>query len=134
MEPKTEKTIQPQLGIDFDGTICDHAFPGIGTVKRGAKEAISGFRRMGYRILIYSCRTSHWHYDVFGGDPSQPTLERDKVKEMIAFLDEHGIEYDEIDDGSRGKPLCAAYIDDRGLRFEDSWPKIAAWIHTRRPQ
>jgi hypothetical protein len=84
--------------------------------------------------LIYSCRTCHWHYDVFGGDPNQNTLERSKVTAMAAFLDDNGIEYDEIDDGSKGKPLAEFYIDDKGLRFEDNWGAIQTIValHHRR--
>lgn len=130
----TENKLQPRIIVDFDGTLCDFAFPGIGAPKKGAKEALAGFRRAGYYVMISSCRTSHFHYDIFGGDPAQPTLERDKVKEMIAYLDANGIEYDEIDDGSRGKPMGALYIDDKGMRFDDNWPQIAAWVFTRKPQ
>lgn len=125
--------LQPQICVDFDGTLCDFEFPNIGKPKAGAKEALHMFRALGYKVLIYTCRTSHWHYDIFGGDPTQPTLERDRVKEMVEWLDANGIEYDEVDDGSRGKPLGAAYIDDKGVRFENNWPQIAAWIFTRRP-
>jgi len=116
------------LAIDFDGTLCDFAFPGIGKVKQGAKEAIDKFRELGYKIIIYSCRTCHWHYDIFGGSPDQPVMERDRVKEMISWLAENGIEYDEVDDGSRGKPSANAYIDDKGIRFQDNWKEIQEFV------
>lgn len=114
--------LQPTICVDFDGTLCDHEYPGIG------KEALRLFRRLGYKIMIWTCRTCHWHYDVFGGDPSQPTLERLHVKEMIAWLDANGIEYDEVDDGSRGKPLADFYIDDKGVRFENNWDEIMGFV------
>jgi hypothetical protein len=114
--------------VDFDGTICDHEFPGIGAPKPFVKEALTVFRAMGFRVLIWTCRTCHWHYDTFGGDPSQPTLERTHVREMIAYLAKHGIPYDEIDDGSRGKPLAEYYIDDKGLRFENNWAALVTRI------
>lgn len=118
----------PTICVDFDGTLCDHEFPGIGAPKPFAKEALTAFRAMGFHVMIWTCRTSHFHYDVFGGDPDQSTLERVKVKEMIAYLDKHGIPYDEIDDGSRGKPLAQLYIDDRGLRFSDNWTQIMNYV------
>jgi hypothetical protein len=112
---------RPMIAVDFDGTLCDAAYPGIGQIKRGAKEALTTFRTLGYKILIYSCRTCHWYYDVFGGSPLEPTLQREKVRDMIAFLELHDIPYDEIDDGSRGKPPADFYIDDKAIRYDDVW-------------
>lgn len=125
----TDTMLQPHLCIDFDGTICEHQYPKIGALKPGAKAALDLFKSLGYKITIYTCRTCHHHYDVFGGDPSQPTLERQHVLEMIQYLKDNQIPYDEIDDGSKGKPLADAYIDDRGIEFKDNWPQIAARIY-----
>jgi hypothetical protein len=47
---------------------------------------------------------------------------------MIAFLEEHKIPYDEIDDGTKGKPLADYYIDDKAIRFTDNWVGIAGAI------
>lgn len=116
--------MKPVIAVDFDGTLCDHEYPGIGRIKDGAKEALAAFRRMGFHILIYSCRTCHWNYEIFGGDPSQPTLMRTRVKEMIGWLNANELEYDEIDDGSKGKPLACLYIDDKAISFQDNWPQI----------
>lgn len=128
--PLREDGIQPVAAVDFDGTICDFAYPGIGQPKAGVKEALRMFRELGYKVVIYTCRTSNFHADIFGGGPP---MERDRVKEMIAYLAEHEIPYDEVDDGSRGKPMAAFYVDDKAIRFEDNWQKIAAWVYTRRP-
>lgn len=119
--------------VDFDGTLCDIAFPDIGAPKAGGKEALALFRRLGYRVVIWTCRTCHFHYEIFGGDPAQPTLERTKVKAMIAWLDLHGFEYDEIDDGSRGKPFAEFYIDDKGIRFDNNWAMIAEIVALHIP-
>jgi hypothetical protein len=125
--------VEPTICCDFDGTLCDHAFPDIGRVKPGAKEALTMFRKLGYKIMIWTCRTSHWHYDVFGGDPTIPTLERDRVKEMITWLKLHDIPFDYIDDGSKGKPLASVYIDDKGMRFQNNWDEVMGWVINNRP-
>lgn len=125
--------MKPTLAIDFDGTLCDHEYPGIGEVKEGAREALRVFREMGYHILIYTCRTSSHHFEIFGGTPGDKALERPRVQDMIAWLNEHDIPYDEVDDGSRGKVLAAAYIDDRAVRFEDNWKELTHWIAQHRP-
>lgn len=120
-----------RIAVDFDGTLCDQAFPAIGAIKAGAREALAMFRKLGFWVIIWSCRTCHWDYDIYGGDRNEPTLERIRVKEMIAWLDANGIEYDEIDDGSRGKPGADYYIDDKGIRFVDNWEDIAMGIFNR---
>lgn len=122
--------MQKIIAIDFDGTICDHAFPKIGDPKAGVKDAIHRLRNMGFYVIIWTCRTCHWNYEVFGGDPTTHTFERPAVKDMIAWLKEQGIEYDEIDDGSRGKPLADYYIDDKAVRFDENtnWFTIACAI------
>jgi hypothetical protein len=125
----------PLIAVDFDGTCCDMEFPLIGAPKKGVKEALTRFRELGYQIMIWSCRTSHFNYDVFGGDPRQSTMERDRVKDMIAWLNLHGIPYDEVDDGSRGKPGADFYIDDKGIRFDESqgnnWATITQFVESR---
>jgi hypothetical protein len=117
-----------RIAVDFDGTLCDNKYPEIGSPKTGAKAALVTLRRLGYQIIIWTCRTCHWDYDVYGGNPAQPTLERDRVKEMVAWLDKHGFEYDLIDDGSKGKPSADFYIDDKGIRFHDNWIDVTTFI------
>lgn len=121
----------PTIAVDFDQTLCNSDFPACGPAKDNAKEALIFFRSLGFRILIWSCRTCHWNYDTFGGDPTQPTLERDNVKLMVAMLEENGIPFDEVDDGSRGKPTADYYIDDKGVRFENNWLEIMKFIGER---
>ena len=124
--------MQKIVAVDFDGTLCDHEFPSIGAPKVGAKEALQRIRDLGFKILIWTCRTCHFNYEIFGGDPSTHTFERQSVKDMIAWLDANEIPYDEIDDGSRGKPLADFYLDDKALRFDSStnWFTIANIIET----
>lgn len=120
--------MKPTICVDYDGTLCDFAYPGIGRIKDGAREALKAFRAMGFYILIYSCRTSSWHHEIFGGHPGDKALERPRVQAMIAWLNEQDIPYDEVDDGTKGKPLADYYIDDKGIRFEDNWKEITHWI------
>lgn len=118
----------PTIAVDFDNTLCDSKFPECGPPKPGAKEALEAFRAMGFRILIWTCRTCHFHYDVFGGDPEQPTLERPAVRLMIDWLNEQGIPYDEVDDGSRGKPLSDFYCDDKAIRVDNNWSEVVEFV------
>lgn len=129
------KQAPKRIAVDFDGTLCDFAFPNIGPMKTGAKQALATFRKLGYRVIIWSCRACHWDYDVYGGDPAQPVMERSNVKAMKQWLDDNGIEYDEIDDGSRGKPLADFYIDDKAVRLDNNtnWADIMAAVVLMQP-
>lgn len=120
--------MKPTICVDFDGTLCDHAYPGIGDVKPHAAYALKSFRQWGFRIIISSCRSCSWHEEIFGGGPA---LERERVKEMIAFLEANDIPFDEIDDGTKGKPLADYYIDDKGIRFDANWLPIMGFIFER---
>lgn len=101
------------VAIDFDGTIVDHAFPDIGELKAGAKEAIEKLYEE-YEIVISSCRASKLY--------EESRKERDFVQEMELFLIENGIPFDRIDRGDEGKVVAVAYIDDRAKEFV-GWDK-----------
>jgi len=102
--------------IDFDGTICGHAFPEIGEVKPGVKAALEKLRQH-FEIVISSCRASK----MFRNEDGSPSHH---VDAMVSWLDWHGIPYDRIDMGDEGKVVATAYIDDRAIRFEDNWEEI----------
>lgn len=121
----------PTIAVDFDNTLCDSKFPECGPIMPGAKEAMLMFKTMGFRIIIWSCRTSNWNCDIFKTDPNQPTLKRPQVIRMAAWLRARAIPYDEIDDGSRGKPWADYYIDDKGVRFDNNWNEILLFIQRR---
>lgn len=120
-------SFRPVICVDFDGTLCDHEFPGIGAPKAGAKEALAMFRRLGYHVMIWSCRTSGYFTKEFGYGEEAGT-ERITARNMVAWLLARGIEFDSVDDGTKGKPWADFYIDDRGIHFADNWSEIAGRI------
>lgn len=82
--------------FDFDGTLCEFAYPDIGEPR---EEMISYAIELsrGYRIIIFTCR---------------PWFEYDVVKE---WLDTHlGMFYSQL---IMGKPLAVAYIDDCAIEY-----------------
>lgn len=44
------------IAIDFDGTIVEDKYPGIGNLLPHAKEVINVLHSQGHKILIWSCR------------------------------------------------------------------------------
>ena len=119
------------IAVDFDGTCCDHEFPNIGKIKSGCKEALELFHQLGYKIIIWSCRTCSYMQDVFSPPEDlecAAAIDRNKVKEMKQWLDANCIHYDEIDDGTKGKPVADFYIDDKAIRFSNNWVEIGNFI------
>ena len=105
------------LAIDFDGTIADEAFPGIGRIKPGAKEFINKLYEEGNNILINTCRSGSFEGDVEN------------------FLRRHGVKYHYINSnlpksieyfGQDCRKLSAdIYIDDKCLMgLPSTWEEI----------
>jgi hypothetical protein len=132
--PIVDGDIRPVITVDFDHTLCDSNYPFCGPVLDGAREAMIALREMGFLILIYSCRTCSWHPSIFDNSPSGSVMDRFHVKNMIKWLDENDIPYDDIDDGTKGKPMAAYMIDDKGIRFENNWEDIVFFIKDRTNQ
>lgn len=108
--------------VDLDGTICEHRYPAFGEPIAGAREALERLKAAGYRIVIYTVRTSS-HYRKIGH--YHPLINsHDAVR---AYLNQHQIPFDEI--WSHDKPVAVAYIDDRarcleGNRKRSNWREI----------
>jgi hypothetical protein len=128
---KIDGSSQKLVAVDFDGTLCRSKYPECGPMIKGAKDALVRLRELGYLILIYSCRSSHWHYNLFGGE-GIPVLKRPTVEKMKKWLIEHDIPFDEIDDGSKGKPLAEFYLDDRAVRVDNNWDEVISFIESKQ--
>jgi hypothetical protein len=114
------------IAIDFDGTIVEHAYPGIGKLYDYAKDCINSLYDSGrYYIIIWSCRAAQDELD------------------MIEFLNEKGVKYHAVNENcpeflnicsnlTHGNPRKIYYdilVDDRSLwghsiDFSYEWPQI----------
>jgi len=104
--------------IDFDGTLNKFEFPDVGPPEPHVKEALETLKAAGYKIKIHSCQTA-----TYWGRPD----ERKQHIEMINdFMWKHRLPYDElIISPFMDKPLATAYIDDRGVEYDNNWLQIA---------
>lgn len=109
--------------VDLDGTICEHRYPAFGEPIAGAREALQRLKEAGYWIVIHTVRTSSYYRqaDLYDAEVNSP-------EELAAYLQRHGIPFDEI--WLHDKPVAMAYIDDRGLRLvgdakRSNWKEIA---------
>jgi len=94
--------------VDFDGTLCEFAYPALGEPRRGAKTFMEWLMRKGLRPVVWSSRIS-------GTYISADTEKRRIVNQLRQWLKKHEIPYYAIDAGDMGKRLALAYVDDRGV-------------------
>jgi hypothetical protein len=117
-EPKT-------ICVDFDQTICDSNYPSLGPPKMGAREALQALRDMGFRIIVSSCRSCGWNWELYyPGKPFVPACDRPTHKDMESWLRANRMPFDIIDDGTLGKVSATYYVDDKAIRFENNWEDV----------
>ncbi len=114
--------LEPTIAVDFDKTICDDSidYPGFGKLIKGTNESLQKLKDMGYRIKIYTCRLNG-QAEVKGSFSSQHL-------ELIDWLQENKVPYDDIAIPSEGKIFAEFYIDDKGIRFQDNWEEVVSFV------
>jgi len=105
------------IAIDFDGTIADDAYPGIGDMMPGAGEVINRLYDSGYIIVIWTCR------------------EGELQKQAEKWLFDHGIKYHYFNANIPGQTTKYGYdsrkigadvfIDDRNIGGFPGWSAVA---------
>ena len=104
-----------RIAIDLDGTICTLKTPGesYADVKPipGAAARIRQLRTDGHCIIIFTAR----HMATCEANVGRVIRKIGKI--TLDWLEENGIEYDEI---HFGKPNAELYIYDRAVKFS-SW-------------
>ena len=104
-----------KLAIDFDGTIVDDGYPGIGKTKTFAFETLRKLQSEGYRLILWTYRHGK-------------TLD-----EAVEFCKKNGVEFyavnrsfpEEEFDGSASRKLNADYfVDDRNIGGLVEWGEV----------
>ncbi|HAV02933.1 MAG TPA: hypothetical protein DCW95_07065 [Chryseobacterium sp.] len=116
-------TNSKKLAIDFDGTVVDDAYPGIGKPKIFAFETLRKLQSEGYRLILWTYRHGK-------------TLD-----EAVEFCRKNGVEFyavnssfeGEIFDHSQASRKIDAdlFIDDRNLGGFPGWGEIYNIIKQR---
>ncbi|HQK36137.1 MAG: BT0820 family HAD-type phosphatase [Bacteroidales bacterium] len=137
-----------KIAVDFDGTIVENKFPGIGREKIFAFRTLRELQRQGHQIILWTFRTGK------------------QLEEAVEFCRRHGLEFyavnksfpeEEFDETISRKIDADIFIDDRNLggfpgwgeawqiitgndssgktefRYESSslWKKIFLWLNKR---
>lgn len=104
---------KPSIIVDFDGVICKQRFPDVGEPTEGVREALNTLRKAGYRIVIHSCRTAYQFKNL---------LMDDQFERIRDYMKYYKLPFDDV--WAPDKPVGVAYIDDRGINFNNNWNEI----------
>ena len=103
--------------VDFDGTLCENAWPEIGKPNYMLIQILKALREKGDKIILWTCRTAN------------------RLNEAIAWCKEQGLEFDAVNEnlpeiigqfGTESRKVFAdVYVDDKvispNLKFSEVW-------------
>ena len=117
------------IGIDFDGTIVEHAYPEIGAPVPGAIDTMKDLIANGHRIILWTMRSG------------------ETLQEAHNYLKDNGIELFGVNKNPEQgwsdspKAYCHVYIDDAALgcplirKFNQRpmvfWPKVREFLKAK---
>jgi hydroxymethylpyrimidine pyrophosphatase-like HAD family hydrolase len=105
-----------RIAIDFDGTIVEHDYPGIGKEKLFAFQTLKELEKLGARLILWTFRNGK------------------ELDEAVEFCKKNGIEFyavnrnypEEVYDDTISRKIDAdIYIDDKNLGGFSGWSE--AW-------
>lgn len=100
-----KKLFPPILAVDFDGTLVENAFPGIGKFNVDVLEVVKIYKLMGWKIILWSCRTDEMLEDAVKACKAQGLIfdaVNDNLPEIQAYFG-----------GNTRKIFANLYWDDR---------------------
>lgn len=91
--------------VDFDGTLCESVFPGIGSPNMALINHLIKRRKQGNKIILWTCRCG------------------DRLKDAVEWCREYGLEFDAVNENLQEmiewhgndcrKIFADVYIDDK---------------------
>lgn len=109
------------IAVDFDGTLCEFAFPKIGEQTEKQKELLESLieaRKNGHKVILWTNRGDNEEYPV--------------LTEAVEWCKERGLEFDAVNENIPGlkklsgpspKVVADVYIDDKAVRFRSDFPE-----------
>lgn len=106
------------IAVDFDGTLCKYAFPGIGEQDDNHKQLMEILIKMqsqGHKLILWTNRGDNEQYK--------------SLTEAVEWCKSKGLEFDAINEnlptqkklsGYSPKIMADYYIDDKALSFSDN--------------
>lgn len=97
------------IAVDFDGTICETAWPGIGPAKRDVINALLARQADGDKVILWTCRAG------------------EQLEEAIAWCANRGLHFDAVNEslpeqieyfgGDTRKVWAHEYWDDKAVEI-----------------
>lgn len=112
------------IAVDFDGTIVEDGYPGIGTPRLFVFETLKRLQEDGHRLILWTYRHGN------------------KLDEAVAFCKKNGIEFyavnksypEETFSGEVSRKINAdLFIDDRNLGGVLGWGEIYQMLTNEQP-
>ncbi|BAO76257.1 BT0820 family HAD-type phosphatase [Winogradskyella sp. PG-2] len=112
------------IAVDFDGTIVEDGYPGIGKTRIFAFETLKRLQQDGHRLILWTYRSGN------------------KLQEAVDFCKENGIDFyavnasfpEEKFDESRSRKIHAdLFIDDRNIGGVLGWGEVYQMITNEEP-
>ena len=104
------------IAVDFDGTIVEDRYPGIGKEKRHAFTTLKALQKEGHRLILWTYRSGK------------------ELKEAVEFCRINGVDFyainrsyyeEQFDETYMSRKVYAdIYIDDRNLGGFVEWEKV----------
>lgn len=113
------------IGVDFDGTIVEDRYPGIGKPRIFAFETLKRLQEDGHRLILWTYRCGR-------------TLD-----EAVAFCEQNGITFyavnksfpEEVFDNTKSRKINAdLFIDDRNIGGVLGWGEVYQMITNEEPK
>lgn len=112
------------IAVDFDGTIVEDAYPGIGEPRIFAFETLKRLQKDGHRLILWTYRCNN------------------RLDEAVLFCKEHGIEFyavnksfpeEEFNGEVSRKIMADLFIDDRNIGGVFGWGEIYQMLTNTKP-
>ena len=111
------------IAVDFDGTIVDHRYPGIGKEKPNVVKVLKRLLSEGYTLIIWTCR---------GGSELIAAYNWLKSKGLEQIPINRNAPYEQINFQPSPKIYADVYIDDRNLGgVPEDWEEIYKLIEKK---
>lgn len=95
------------IAVDFDGTLCENAWPGIGPARTGVIDYVLGEQMTGAKLILWTNRVG------------------ERLDEALEWCAERGIAFDAVNEnlpeivqafgGDTRKVFANEYLDDRAV-------------------
>ncbi|MDO5510000.1 MAG: hydrolase [Weeksellaceae bacterium] len=111
------------IAVDFDGTICDDAYPKIGRAKMFAFETLKKLQQDGHRLILWTYRH---------GETLQDAVDFCRKNGVEFYAVNHSFEGETFNPEKASRKLNADYfIDDRNLGGFPGWGEVYRIINEK---